>query len=127
MSPGGSPGRRPSRNCCRACANALGTSCRRGDKPKRTETPPRVLTRERLRGRMDLYRTAESPTFLPGTIAPADGNLASGVASGFSPASCEAGEDSALKGRATTPPADFGPNYERLEDVQPKLVHAFRG
>ena len=75
---------------------------------------------------MELYRTAESATLLPGTIAPADGNLASGVASGFSPASREAGEDAALKGGATTPPADFGPNYERLEDEKPELVHALR-
>ncbi len=75
---------------------------------------------------MDLYRTAESATLLPGTIAPADGNLASGVAPGFSPASREAGEDAALKGGATTPPADIGPNNERLEDAKPELVHALR-
>src|SRR5260370_20063194 len=111
------------RNLCRAGANALGTSSRLGAKPKRTETPPRILTRERLRGRMDLYRAAESATLLPGTIAPADGNLASGVAPGFSPASREAGEDVALKGGATTTPSDLRPNNERLEDLKPELVH----
>ena len=36
---------------------------------------------------MDLYRTAKSSTGIPGAIAPADGNLASGVAADFSPGS----------------------------------------
>ncbi len=40
---------------------------------------------------MDLYRTAESWTGIPGTIAPAEGNLPAGVAPGFSPASREGG------------------------------------
>jgi len=75
---------------------------------------------------MDLYRTADSWTGVPGAIAPADCNLAAGVAPGFSTASRERGEDTALKGGATTPPADFGPNNERLEDVKPELVQALR-
>jgi len=75
---------------------------------------------------MDQYRTAESWTGALGAIAPADGNLAAGVAPGFSPASHEADEDAALKGGATTPPADLGSNNERLEDVKPELVNALR-
>src|SRR5258706_6735925 len=75
---------------------------------------------------MDQYRTAESWTGAPGAIAPADGNLAAGVAPGFSPASHEADEDAALKGGATTRPADLGSNNEWLEDVKPELVNALR-
>src|SRR5437667_2556286 len=75
---------------------------------------------------MDLYRTAKSSTGIPGAIAPADGNLASGVAPGFSPAYREDGEDAALKGGATTSPADLGPNNECLEDAKPELVNALR-
>jgi len=75
---------------------------------------------------MDQYHTSESWTGLPGTIAPADGNSAAGVAPGFSPASHEADEDAAQKGGATTPPPDLGRNNERLEDVKPELVHALR-
>src|SRR5437879_5312830 len=86
----------------------------------------RTLTRNFLRGRMDQYHTSESWTGLPGTIAPADGNSAAGVAPGFSPASREGGEDAAQKGSATTPPSDLGPNNERLEDIKPELVHALR-
>src|SRR5260370_22838556 len=59
-------------------------------------------------------------------MAPADGNLAAGVAQGFSPAPPEADEDAAAKGGATTPPADLGPNNERLDDAKPELVHALR-
>jgi len=75
---------------------------------------------------MDLYRTAESWSGVPGAIAPADGNLAAGVAPGFSLASCEGGEDAALKGGATTPSVDLGPNNERLDEVKPELVNALR-
>src|SRR5260370_27205475 len=82
---------------------------------------------------MDLDRTAESWTGIPGTIAPADGNFAAGVAPGGtcpdpvgSPASREGGEGAAQKGGATTPPADLGPNNERLDDVKPELVNALR-
>jgi hypothetical protein len=61
----------------------------------------------------DILRTTE-----PGFLAPADGNVATGVAAGvapgFSPAS--------TAGTAT----DLGPNNERLEDVKPELVHALR-
>src|SRR5260370_1265858 len=35
-------------------------------------------------------------------------------------------EDAAVKGGATTPPADLGPNNERLDDAKPELVHALR-
>jgi len=75
---------------------------------------------------MDRYHTTESWTGIPGAIAPADGNLAAGVAPGFSPASREGEEDAAVKGGATTPPADLGPNNERLDDAKPELVHALR-
>jgi len=75
---------------------------------------------------MDLYRTSESWSGVPGAIAPADGNLAAGVAPGFSPASRDGGEDAALKGGATTPPVDLGPNNERLDEVKSELVNALR-
>ncbi|HEV1994007.1 MAG TPA: hypothetical protein VGR03_06745, partial [Candidatus Acidoferrum sp.] len=78
---------------------------------------------------MDQYRTAESWTSVPGTIAPADGNLASGVA----PASLSAFHANANQSEsrqqdagATPAPIDLGPNNERLEDVKPELVHALR-
>jgi hypothetical protein len=78
---------------------------------------------------MDRYHTAESWTGVPGAIAPADGNLAAGVAPasspvGFPPAhGAERGQQDA---GATALPADLGPNNERLEDVKPELVHALR-
>ena len=75
---------------------------------------------------MDHYDTAETWTGTPGAIAPADGNAGTGVAPGFSPASVGPSQDAALKGGATTPPVDLGPNNERLEDVKPELVHALR-
>ncbi len=75
---------------------------------------------------MDRYHTTESWTGIPGAIAPADGNTAAGVAPGFSPASREGEEDAAVKGGATTPPVDLGPNNERLDDAKPELVNALR-
>jgi len=83
---------------------------------------------------MDLYRTAETWSGTPGAIAPADGNLASGVA----PASLPNGDENRSRGvvasvvgaqHAAPLPAtaeDLGPNNERLEDVKPELVHALR-
>src|SRR6266849_2670005 len=82
---------------------------------------------------MDLYRTAESWTGIPGTIAPADGN-----ATGVAPASPESrraslpavhadanqNESRQQEAGATDARADLGPNNERLEDVKPELVHA---
>src|SRR6266852_3624416 len=86
--------------------------------------------RNRLRGRMDLYRTAESWTGSPGTIAPADGNYG---ASGVAPASLSAALSSGYLGErrqqdagAADAPIDLGPNNERLEDLKPELVHALR-
>jgi len=73
---------------------------------------------------MDLYRTAESWTGVPGAIAPADGNLGAGVAPGFSPAPREGEEDVPMSRGATAPSVDLGPNNERLEDVKPEPVHA---
>src|SRR5258707_15359146 len=82
---------------------------------------------------MDLYPTAE--TWTPGAIAPADGNVASAVAPASVPASGRQGpdadahllDDSARHqdGGATTAP-DLGANNERLEDLKPELVHAWR-
>src|SRR5260370_22496202 len=78
---------------------------------------------------MDHYDTSEAWARSPGSIAPADGNLASGVA----PASCTAGlelvggnEKRQQDADATDAPVDLGPNNERLEDVKPELVHALR-
>ena len=83
---------------------------------------------------MDLYRTAETWSGTPGAIAPADGNLASGVA----PASLPNGDENRSRGvvasvvgaqHAAPLPGtaeDLGPNNERLEDVKPELVHALR-
>src|SRR5215472_8460560 len=86
---------------------------------------------------MDLYRTAETWTGAPGTIAPADGNSGgnskyetrnspqgdSGASFDFRVSSDESnrsnpGDDSTAQ--------DLGPNNERLEDVKPELVHALR-
>src|SRR5216683_1166290 len=102
--------------------------------------------RNRLRGRMDLYRTAESWTGSPGTIAPADGNYSQSPAvipngaqrseeSLFSPAVEKAREiprfarnDGNGPGgdENSTAPIDLGPNNERLEDLKPELVHMLR-
>ncbi|HKW64555.1 MAG TPA: hypothetical protein VJN89_18530 [Candidatus Acidoferrum sp.] len=86
---------------------------------------------------MDLYRTADSWTGAPGTIAPADGNYDGSSkyetrnssqddpGSNFdSRVSRDDGNQTNSTGAAATP--DLGPNNERLEDVKPELVHALR-
>jgi len=87
---------------------------------------------------MDLYRTAESATLLPGTIAPADGNAGTAAAPASSPVASAygnaqktlAGEASVIGAQHAAPllgtALDLGPNNERLEDVKPELVHALR-
>jgi len=99
---------------------------------------------------MSSYPTTETWTGIPGTIAPADGNVSGGAAPGISPASWAGYEDGALKGGATRSKdgadddadaavvgaqhaaplpgtiVDLGPNNERLEDVKPELVHTLR-
>src|SRR5882724_9536145 len=93
-----------------------------------------------LRGRMDLYPTAETWSGTPGAIAPADGNAGAAVAAAFrplgldaheaeasdrsDPSSKEGGYNRAAPGASAT--IDLGPNNERLEDLKPKLVHALR-
>ena len=98
---------------------------------------------------MEPYSTAESWTGMPGEIVPADGNYAPSL---VAPASLPAGYDGAdaaqnrrqdagaterddfdgvLNRNADTDanaaaPIDLGPNNERLEDVNPKVVHALR-
>jgi hypothetical protein len=78
---------------------------------------------------MDRHHTAENWTGVPGAIAPADGNSASGGA----PASLSAGsapgdgnQNRQQDAGATNAPIDLGPNNEPLEDVKPELVHALR-
>ena len=61
----------------------------------------------------DMLRTAD-----PGFLAPADGNVAAGVAPGLAKGTSGYPE--------TIPQTDLGPNNERLEDAKPKLVHALR-
>jgi hypothetical protein len=80
---------------------------------------------------MDLYPTAEYWTGIPGAIAPADGNLATGVAPALRSGSAglpagDRGERRQQDAGATDAPVDLGPNNERLEDVKPELVHALR-
>ena len=102
---------------------------------------PLILTAETMRGRMDLYPTAEVFPGTPGTIAPADGNYAARVAPvvapGFRPAPAldhssiadDAEKDADLKSGATQfgdAPLELGPNNDRLEDVKPELVNALR-
>src|SRR5690242_16546697 len=97
---------------------------------------PLILKAETMRGRMDLYPTAEVFPGTPGTIAPADGKYAARVAPGFSPASAvgpsstdDMDKTAALKGGATQfgdAPLELGPNNDRLEDVKPELVNALR-
>ena len=92
---------------------------------------------------MDPYRTAENWSGPPGSIAPADGNVAAGsVVRELGPE-----EYSSVKvapgGKTLTPEGvsynnatesntagnaaiDLGPNNECLEDVKPELVHALR-
>ncbi len=96
---------------------------------------------------MDLYRTAETWTGAPGTIAPADGNAAS---ASVIPSAAKRSEESLFDGESErareisryarndgkekgdrgtgygTAPIDLGPNNERLEDARPELVHALR-
>jgi len=86
---------------------------------------------------MDLYRTAESWSGMPGTIAPADGNAAR-VAPASSPAGLSYGnasknfaDDASAVGAQHAAPLlgtaeDLGPNNERLDDVKPELVNALR-
>jgi hypothetical protein len=96
------------------------------------------------------YSTAENWTGMPGAIAPADGNYArSPMAPPSSPAGFDIagakqnhrqaagatnGDDSDFEelldrqaDAGSNPPVDLGPNNERLEDVNPKVVHALRG
>jgi hypothetical protein len=95
---------------------------------------------------MDLYPTSETWTGVPGEIAPADGNYApqritpisspadGGYASHLvAPASLpavlhgkSANESRQQDAGATNSPIDLGPNYERLEEAKPQLVHALR-
>jgi len=93
---------------------------------------------------MDLYRTAESWTGVPGAIAPADGNatplsvIPSGVArsdtqsrnrgneydaSSLDPSAAAAKAAAFARGDNSI---DLGPNNERLEDMKPELVNALR-
>ena len=103
---------------------------------------PRILTTEEtMRGRMDLYPTAEMFAGTPGTIAPADGNYAPNVPQGASPAVFSdaqnstdidgLGTDASVVGARYIVPlpgatVDLGPNNERLEEVRPDLVNALR-
>jgi hypothetical protein len=85
---------------------------------------------------MDLYRTAETWTGTPGTIAPADGNADrnSNCETRNSPAESSPNLDTrvsdfhrpAQADAESMVPPDLGPNNERLEDVKPELVHALR-
>src|SRR5215472_16120871 len=93
-----------------------------------------------MRGRMDLYRTAETWTGVPGTIAPADGSASAGVTPGLPIQADQAygsGKASLLGSEASVAGAQhaapllgtalaLGPNNERLEDAKPELVHALR-
>ena len=78
---------------------------------------------------MDPYRTVESWTGIPGTIAPADGNLDGSVALrpiATGPSQADAGDRRHQDAGATNPAVDLGPNNERLDDVKPELVNALR-
>jgi hypothetical protein len=92
---------------------------------------------------MDPYRTAESWSGPPGSIAPADGNVAAGaVVRELRPEEyssvrvASSGKDLTPEGVSynNTPGSnaagnvanDFGPNNECLEDMKPELVHALR-
>src|ERR1700743_2522536 len=98
---------------------------------------------------MNSYSTAESWTGMPGEIVPADGNYApSPVALASSPAGfvgADASQNRRQSAGATkgdefdelldqqsnagtegSAPLDLGPNNERLEDINPKVVHALR-
>lgn len=85
---------------------------------------------------MDLYRTAETWTGAPGTIAPADGNadrnsnyetrnsLAESIQN-FDFRVSDFDRPTQANAESMVPP-DLGPNNERLEDAKPELVHALR-
>jgi hypothetical protein len=95
---------------------------------------------------MEPYSTAESWTGLPGEIVPADGNYSSSSASPAALPAGYVGADAAQKRRqdagatdsdfhelldqqgnaGAAAPIELGPNNERLEDVNPKVVHALR-
>jgi hypothetical protein len=85
---------------------------------------------------MDLYRTAETWTCVPGTIAPADGNAdrRANYETRNSFAECGPNFDFRVSGFDGTAqqnaesagPMDLGPNNQRLEDAKPELVHALR-
>src|SRR5258708_40331265 len=77
----------------------------------------------------------------PGTIVPADGNAAAGVAQAFRPEGAPSLHATAAAERKNLTPEgvsysdapgseagsiDLGPNYEHLEDVKPELVNALR-
>jgi hypothetical protein len=76
---------------------------------------------------MDPYRTVESWSGPPGSIAPADGNAPAGaVVRELRPeeyASVKVAPEGNATGDTTV---DLGPNNECLEDVKPELVHALR-
>src|SRR5262249_20320355 len=74
-----------------------------------------------LRGRMDLYRTAEASPPTPGAIAPADGNAARNSALENRNSSTDSDASFELRSSSF---ADLGANNERLEELKPKLVHA---
>ena len=78
---------------------------------------------------MDLYRTAETWTGAPGTIAPADGSASAGVTPGL-PIQADQAYGSVVGAQHAAPllgtEYDLGPNNERLEDAKPELVHALR-
>jgi hypothetical protein len=89
---------------------------------------------------MDLYPTTETWTGTPGTIAPADGNYTHGANyeirtpdANASTAALPHDDLGLLTNDAKSQTAekhatavDLGANFERLEDVKPKLVHALR-
>src|SRR5580704_19061093 len=92
---------------------------------------------------MDPYRTAESWSGPPGSIAPADGNVAAGAVvrelgpeeyssvkvapagKGLTPEGVSYSNVPGSNGAGSTA-IDLGPNNECLEDVKPELVHALR-
>jgi len=85
---------------------------------------------------MDLYRTAESWTGAPGTIAPADGNTEGNSSYETRNSPTESGQNfdfrvsdfdrAPQQNSESAAPIDLGPNHERLEDAKPELVHALR-
>ncbi len=91
---------------------------------------PLILTAQPMRGRMDLYPTAETYAGTPGSIAPADGNYSASVAPASSPANLDNAakdyDDRQQDAGATDAPLDLGPNNERLEELKPELVNALR-